>query len=194
MKFDKLTEEQLEMLKDPFLTLSELSDKLQCGTATLHRWRKSLGIVIGRGSKKGKPRPWQEKKENRTCPECQEVFQTTPAATKIYCSLGCSTKNIDRSYMQSESYRSSLMKDETPEYRKYSGRVHRLTAKIYESAKYIINPNDYPRGLAGQDGVYHLDHIVSIRYGFDNNIPPEDIAKVENLQMLPWKENISKGK
>lgn len=27
-----------------------------------------------------------------------------------------------------------------------------------------------------------------------SNIPPEEIAKLENLQMLPWKDNISKGK
>lgn len=194
MKFDKLTEEQLGMLKDPSLTLSELSDKLGCGTATLHRWRKSLGVIVGRGSKRGKKRPWQEKKENRICPCCLTQFETTPASRKLYCSLSCSTKNIDRSYMQSDSYRSSLIKDETPEYKKYSGRVHRLTSKVYESNKFIINPNDYTRGLAGQDGVYHLDHKVSIRYGFDNNIPPEEIAKLENLQMLPWKENISKGK
>lgn len=75
-----------------------------------------------------------------------------------------------------------------------SNRVHVLTSKIYEEYKHEINPDNYLGGLAGQDGVYHLDHIVSIRYGFDNNIPPEQLAVKENLQMLPWKDNISKGK
>ncbi len=96
--------------------------------------------------------------------------------------------------MQTEEYRNTLKKESTPEYRRYSNRVHVLTRKIYEEHHTEINPNNYPRGLAGQAGIYHLDHIVSIRYGFDNNIPPEEIAVKENLQMLPWKENISKGK
>ena len=194
MKFDKLTEEQLGMLRDTSLTLSVLSDKLGCGTATLQRWRKSLGIIVGRGSKKGKPRPWQNKSEDRTCLCCGVIFATIPSRAKQYCSLTCSTKSIDKAYMQSDQYRSSLVKESTPEYKRYSGRVHRLTKKIYESHKSEINPNNYPRGLAGREGVYHLDHIISIRYGFDNNIPPEEIAKLENLQMLPWKDNISKGK
>lgn len=194
MKFDKLTEEQLEMLRDASLSSSDLSHRLTCGTATIQRWRKSLGINVGRGSKRGKPRPWQNKSEERICLCCGEVFVTIPSRAKQYCSLVCSTKSIDRTYMQSDSYRASLLKDETPEYKRYCGRVHRLTSKIYESNKSVINPNNYPRGLAGREGVYHLDHIISIRYGFDNNIPPEEIAKLENLQMLPWKDNISKGK
>jgi hypothetical protein len=194
MKFDKLTKEQLEFLRDRSLTAIELSYKLSVGTATVCRWRKLLGINLGRGSKKGKPRPWQEKKEKRNCPECGVMFITTPAHKKIYCSLKCSTKNIDKTYMQGDSYRNSLSKESTPEYKRYSSRVHRLTKRIYEKYKNMINPNNYPRGLAGIDGIYHLDHILSIRHGFDNNISPEEIAKLENLQMLPWKENISKGK
>ena len=40
---------------------------------------------------------------------------------------------------------------------------------------------------------YHIDHIVSIRFGYLNNIPAEQIASIENLQMLPMKENMDKG-
>ena len=194
MKFHKLTEDQIDMLRDQSLTLNDLSDMLGYGVATIHRWRKNLGVTIGRGSKKGKPRPWQNKGQERACLCCGNIFLTIPSRPKRYCSLACSTKSIDKTYMQSERYRDSLSKESTPEYKKYSGRVHRLTKKIYEEHKGEINPNDYPRGLAGEPSVYHLDHIVSIRYGFDNNIPPEEIAKKENLQMLPWRENISKGK
>ena len=44
----------------------------------------------------------------------------------------------------------------------------------------------------GKDG-YHLDHIIPIIYGFKNNIPAKDIAKLSNLQMIPWKENLQKS-
>lgn len=194
MKFDKLTDSEIKILKDPELSAVEIANKLNIGTATASRWRKTLGVVLGRGSKKGKPRPWQIKQEERFCLTCNKSFFVSPAKKKLYCSLSCSTKNIDRSYMQTEEYRNILKKDTTPEYTRYCNRVHRLSKKVYEQFKHEINPNNHPRGLAGEQGVYHLDHIVSIRYGFDNNILPEEVARKENLQMLPWKENISKGK
>ena len=45
------------------------------------------------------------------------------------------------------------------------------------------------RGRAGVKGAYHLDHIKSMWYGFHNNISPEIIGDISNLQMLPWLEN-----
>ena len=49
------------------------------------------------------------------------------------------------------------------------------------------------RGVNGQTGAYTLDHITSIKRGFIENIPPEQIGHISNLQMLPWEENITKG-
>lgn len=40
---------------------------------------------------------------------------------------------------------------------------------------------------------YHLDHKVSIFYGFKNNIPAETIGDISNLRMIPYKENMRKG-
>lgn len=194
MKFDKLTKEQLWFLTDPSNTVAEVASFLNIGTATAQRWRTKLGVVVPKGSKKGKERQWQIKQEERLCLYCGSAFIVNPSDSKRYCSQSCGSKNIDKSYMQTEEYRKSLRKETTPEYRRYSNRVHVLTRKVYEEYQKEINPNNYPRGLAGQNGMYHLDHIISIRYGFDNNIPPEDIAIKENLQMLPWKDNISKGK
>jgi hypothetical protein len=44
------------------------------------------------------------------------------------------------------------------------------------------------------DGGYQLDHIVPLRYGFDNGITPEEISSLNNLRLLPWKQNLTKGK
>jgi len=49
------------------------------------------------------------------------------------------------------------------------------------------------RGINGEDGAYTLDHIYSIRKGFNNNVPPDEIGTISNLQMLPWLDNIIKG-
>lgn len=40
----------------------------------------------------------------------------------------------------------------------------------------------------------HLDHKISIWFGFKNGIDPEDIGNIANLRMIPFAENMSKGK
>ena len=34
-----------------------------------------------------------------------------------------------------------------------------------------------------------MDHIISVWNGFHNDIPPEQIADISNLRMIPWLEN-----
>lgn len=41
-------------------------------------------------------------------------------------------------------------------------------------------------------GYFHLDHIISIKYGFDNGIDPEIIGNIMNLRYLYVNENKSK--
>lgn len=50
----------------------------------------------------------------------------------------------------------------------------------------------YKTGLAGVAGAYHIDHIFSIMQGYKDHVSPLLIGSVHNLQMLPWKENVSK--
>jgi hypothetical protein len=48
------------------------------------------------------------------------------------------------------------------------------------------------RGMSGIDGAYQIDHKLSINFGFLNSIPPYIIGNINNLEMLPWKDNIIK--
>lgn len=50
----------------------------------------------------------------------------------------------------------------------------------------------YKTGLAGTEGAYHVDHNYSIKDGFQNKVSPLVIGHIENLRMIPWRENISK--
>lgn len=72
----------------------------------------------------------------------------------------------------------------------YKSKVRSLTRKTYIKHKDTINPNNLPTGKAGADGAYQLDHIVPIRYCFENYIPAEICADKDNLQILPWDENL----
>ena len=103
-------------------------------------------------------------------------------------------RRMDKSYMQMEQYRRSKTKLDTPEYRKYRNRVATLTKTTYSQFKDIINPEGHTRAIAGVVGGYHLDHIISCREGFENNVTPEQISDVSNLQMLPWRDNVVKGR
>lgn len=184
----------LELLKDESKTIKEIAQILNKSTATVSRMRIKYGISIKRGSKKGKPRPWQVKNlEDRNCLYCNSTFSVKPGSPKRYCNKSCGAKSIDKSYMQTEEYKNTLRNPDLPEFEKYSRKVHFLTRKLYEEYSHVINPNGYKRGLAGEDNAYHLDHIIPIKYGFENSIPPEELAKIDNLQMLPWKTNISKS-
>jgi len=72
----------------------------------------------------------------------------------------------------------------------YARKVHGLSQKTYEENIDIINPNRFKRTLCGVEGGYQLDHIISVRECFEQNIPVEEASRVENLRMLPWKENL----
>jgi hypothetical protein len=80
-----------------------------------------------------------------------------------------------------------------PEFRKYSYKVRKITEENYTKYKDTINPENLPRTKCGVIGGYQLDHKISVMKGFEENIAPEIIGDIQNLQMLSWKENRNKG-
>lgn len=74
------------------------------------------------------------------------------------------------------------------EWARYKFRVKYLTAKTYKKFKDTINPSDLPVGLCK----YQVDHIYSIRHGFENNVDPSIISDLANLRLLWHTENKSK--
>ncbi len=74
------------------------------------------------------------------------------------------------------------------EWGEYKFRVKYLTAKTYKQFKHVINPEDLPIGRCE----YQIDHIYSIRQGFENSVAPEVIASIHNLRVLWHVDNKSK--
>jgi len=79
-------------------------------------------------------------------------------------------------------------KEEIKQYKNYRANVTQTTNQNFNKHYYLINPLK----LSREYNLHHLDHIFSVRMGFDNNIPPEIISSPINLQMLPAKENMQK--
>jgi hypothetical protein len=80
--------------------------------------------------------------------------------------------------------KSKVQKTSSDEFKKYKDRVFELT----EEVKHLIDGIE-SRGYHK----FHIDHKISIKWGFDNNIPERYIAHIDNLRMLWWKENFNKN-
>jgi len=76
--------------------------------------------------------------------------------------------------------------DEIPDFEKYTEIVRDATDKNYQANFYEI-PDAKKRSRE-----YHLDHKVSIAYGFENNIPAYIIAHHKNLEVIHHSLNESK--
>ncbi len=70
------------------------------------------------------------------------------------------------------------------DYDHYVGHVKQLTNDNKSSI-----PDIHKRGF----NTYHIDHKISIKYGYDNGILAEDIAHPSNCEMVWWKDNIRKS-
>lgn len=68
--------------------------------------------------------------------------------------------------------------------REYKNLVKRLTENTKHNLEGIAN--------RGWDK-HHIDHKISIHFGFKNNIPPENIAHESNLRVIPKEDNCLKG-
>lgn len=182
-------------------TNQEISEQYSIGTATVGRVKKKYSIKNVRKTGSGPNRKGSYKRCKNS--NCQETVWTTNSKPEKYCSRSCviscdeyrnKLSGVDKSYMKTEAYSLSKRKEDVDEYRRYANKVHKLSDKVYNENIGIINPNGYPRTLAGVEGGWQLDHIVEVRFGFDNNIPPEVLCEVSNLRMLPWLTNLSRNR
>jgi len=95
----------------------------------------------------------------------------------------------DHIYLKKTGYTYKEYQKKLPEIRKYYQKVRATTNQ--QPLDMLENYNK--RGQSGVDGTYHLDHKYSIAEGFKNNIDPEIIGNIINLEMIPWEENLMKN-
>ena len=70
-------------------------------------------------------------------------------------------------------------------FKQYKRLVNKFTEKVKDSIEGIEC-----RGWNS----FHIDHKISISYGFKNGILPESIADITNLRMTDKKTNCDKGR
>lgn len=135
---------------------------------------------------------WNGKYGNRSCDiTCERLYGKSSIELRLSASI--STESIESrrktlietiSGVSYEEWESSKTEKEL-----YYKEVWRHTRK----QNIELLEHYEKRGRAGSDGAYHLDHIIPIIYGFYNNISPEVIGDISNLQFIPAVDNCSKS-
>lgn len=127
-------------------------------------------------------------------PTCGHVFTSTAVnllSRGITCAV-CGKRERAKAINAWSKQNSEEWQKTADVWKRYRADVTRHTRVTYRDNKQLINPRDLPTGRAGTKGAYHLDHIVPVRWCFERNVPANLVADVSNLQMLRWRENISK--
>lgn len=96
-------------------------------------------------------------------------------------------KNLKLSYIKSKSkltFEQWIKRDFT-EFNEYKKEVIRIT----KNQPLHLLENYHKRGRK-----YHLDHILSIKFGFDNQIHPNIIGHIKNLRIISSRDNLTKNK
>lgn len=99
------------------------------------------------------------------------------------------TKNIIKGNHTKAAKGLILLPEERNLYYRYKTVILYLTTK---NKSFLLNETDCKIGKAGQPGAHHIDHIYSIYHSWKNKVSPLVVGSLQNLQILPWEENISK--
>jgi len=76
-----------------------------------------------------------------------------------------------------------------PAYLKYRSDVNKITNKQPIGTL----DNSDKRGLCGVERAYQLDHKFSVLEGFKQGVDPKIIGNINNLEFIPWEDNLTKG-
>ena len=123
---------------------------------------------------------------------CGHTFSTNPNYVingKTEC-IVCG-EALRKAKLQDRNDKRAMDLDERHDWQAYKSKVARYTRLTYLQYKDRLNPDNLMIAWAGVKDAYHIDHIVPKKVGFDVGIPPELISHIDNLQLLPWTENLA---
>ena len=184
------TQDELILVYNVNLSAREVSVSLGVSPITIDRLRKKLNILVPLGAKTGRIVLKTRKRFIKECmaENCTNTFETVPRKNKRFCSPSCQLKTIHIAPKGRGSR--GIRNPNTKEYKRYSRLVHSLSQETYIKNIDSINPNRHPRTLCGIDGGWQLDHIKTIKECFQQGIPAAEASVLDNLRMLPWRDNL----
>lgn len=147
------------------------------------------------------------KKINCLCDNCNTFFkrslqillkQRLKQNNKDLC-FSCARKRVGK-IMNTEKIINSNSKrigDKHPRWNnnKKEYEIYRKKVLYYTERQplFLLENSDKKRTLCGVEGGYQLDHIFSIKQGFEMGIEPKFVGSLVNLRYIPWEKNRAKG-
>lgn len=89
--------------------------------------------------------------------------------------------------------RRKISEEDYKDYQKYKRAVYSASRKIYNQNINLLNPDGLLLGRSGTPGAYQIDHKIPISMGYELKIPVMVMSVLENLQLMPWKDNLIKS-
>jgi len=122
------------------------------------------------------------------CLECGSVFYKS--RKNKFCSKSCASKYTSRNRYK------DLDKSSLSYYRAQCGFKFNLKDYPEEFDFYLIEQFGWYKAKNRGDNLNGVsrDHIVSVRFGYDNNVDPYLMSHPANCQLLQHGKNVSKGK
>ncbi len=129
------------------------------------------------------------KVHNINC-DCNRRWESQPF-NLVHIPNMCKPCNDDKKRIRMKEYnviRSDTAIKKLKGFSKYKKSVRVLSEQIYRKNELYFTNDKLERGR----NKHHLDHIISIKESFINNIPVNECAHINNLRLVPEKINISK--
>ncbi len=134
-------------------------------------------------AKDKKRKALEKDKIKKKCTFCEKEFYTK-REEQIFCSILCANKSKIKNNESLEYYRRQCDFHFNPYHYPEEFNIKLLEEHGFYSPS---NKNNNINGVS-------KDHMVSVRYGFDNNIDPKILSHPSNCQLLIHNDNISKHK
>ena len=143
----------------------------------------------------------QVTKYARAVKRCKPCADKQPKSAETLMKMSASLKGITRTQEQKKRISEALKKYHLPLVKERlkvlpkKQAYYRMVKTVTHVQPFQLLPNYDKRGKSGEQGAYQLDHKYSKAQGFKNNIPPEIIGHICNLEFIPWRQNaIKEGK
>jgi hypothetical protein len=138
---------------------------------------------------KFKPGPKKQEKTKYTiiCTNCCNNF-TSFSLGKEFCSVKCKNKKRVKTLQENNLLTLS-------EYRRAASFKFNLSDYHTEFDFSLVKEHGWYSAKNRKDNLNGVsrDHMVSVRYGYDNNLPPEHIGHPANCRLVVHNHNVSKG-
>lgn len=181
VEIDIRNEKILDLLKNTNLTQKEITKKINVTKSIVTKVRKKY--LLNRDRK-------QSKLGKKIL---SDNFKKNILDKKLNIFGGVKNKkHYEKIFKSRYGLDYSEFKKIQPEFINYRNKVRSITNKNLKKYSHLFENLDN-LGRCGDEGKFQIDHKISIKEGFNSNLPAHLIGHPSNLQIIKWEDNLKKS-